>query len=335
MENNTKWLVYKHTNKINKKCYVGITCQTTQERWRQNGIGYKKSSPLFWSAIQKYGWDNFDHEILEDNIETKEEAGEREKYWIQYYNCCVLDGKDLGYNLDRGGCGMSPEMASILSKKNWEDPQYREIFCKPVICINTGEIYSSIVEASEKTNACKEVISRVCRGIGNTSGSDEQGNLLEWAFYEEGKEYKYSDPSILDKKNHRIICTTTGEIFNTVTEAANKYHISHSNISLCLTKKRNTAGISDKGEPLCWEDYIEGKSYKKKVGIKGKHRKVMCINTNKIYNSLKEAGLDIGVAPGNIGNCCKGKTKTAGVDKITKERLQWKYVDEEEEYDAD
>lgn len=79
------WIIYKHTNKINGKSYIGQTLLETKERWRSNGCGYKQSS-VFYSAIQKYGWDNFTHEILVDNIATIEEANKLEKYYIQYYH---------------------------------------------------------------------------------------------------------------------------------------------------------------------------------------------------------------------------------------------------------
>ena len=45
-----------------KKYYIGITSQAVNKRWK-NGKGYK-SSPYFYNAIQKYGWNNFEHNIL-------------------------------------------------------------------------------------------------------------------------------------------------------------------------------------------------------------------------------------------------------------------------------
>ena len=48
------YCVYIHTNKINEKRYVGITCQSTSRRWR-NGDGYIQNEH-FYRAIQKYGW---------------------------------------------------------------------------------------------------------------------------------------------------------------------------------------------------------------------------------------------------------------------------------------
>ena len=65
-----KYTVYVHINKINHKKYIGITKQKPEDRWGKNGENYKES-PHFYAAIQKYGWDNFEHIILKENL-TKE-----------------------------------------------------------------------------------------------------------------------------------------------------------------------------------------------------------------------------------------------------------------------
>lgn len=64
--NNLNYLVYVHTNKINGKKYVGQSSNIV-ERWRNGGKNYF-SSIKFFRAIQKYGWENFTHEILYENL---------------------------------------------------------------------------------------------------------------------------------------------------------------------------------------------------------------------------------------------------------------------------
>ena len=82
---NNSFCVYVHTNKINNKKYVGQTCQKPESRWGNQGCGYK-GCLLFERAIQKYGWDNFEHIILENYIESASKACAREKYYIKKYH---------------------------------------------------------------------------------------------------------------------------------------------------------------------------------------------------------------------------------------------------------
>lgn len=92
-----KWCVYKHTNKVNGKCYIGMTSQDVRIRWNR-GWGYQYC-PHFWRAIQKYGWDNFKHEILYDGL-TKEEAEMWEVNLIAEYHSADYR---FGYNVSLGG----------------------------------------------------------------------------------------------------------------------------------------------------------------------------------------------------------------------------------------
>lgn len=96
--NNTRfYLIYKHTNLINNKVYIGQTCQKTRQRWNYGG-GYRHNAH-FYAAIKKYGWNNFKHEILFTNL-TKQQADELERQLIAEYNAC---DSQYGYNVARGG----------------------------------------------------------------------------------------------------------------------------------------------------------------------------------------------------------------------------------------
>lgn len=96
---NGTYCVYIHTNKINGKKYVGQTIHgdNPNERWK-NGKGYKGVT-YFRNAIEKYGWDNFDHEIVANNL-TADEADNFERLLIEKLD---LRNPDKGYNLESGG----------------------------------------------------------------------------------------------------------------------------------------------------------------------------------------------------------------------------------------
>ena len=108
------YYVYQHINKINGKRYIGITKQNPESRWGTDGTNYK-SSPYFYSAIQKYGWDNFSHEILFNGL-TKEEACDKEIELIAYFQ---TQDKQHGYNIMEGGSApvIPEEVRKLMSEK--------------------------------------------------------------------------------------------------------------------------------------------------------------------------------------------------------------------------
>lgn len=94
------YCVYKHTNRSNGKVYIGITSQKPRDRW-DSGWGYQKNKH-FWDAIQKYGWDNFDHEILFSDLSPEEAFAKEQELILEF------DSRDYrkGYNCSSGGeCG--------------------------------------------------------------------------------------------------------------------------------------------------------------------------------------------------------------------------------------
>ena len=90
--------VYQHRNKLNGKVYIGITSRNPEKRWGENGENYR-SSPHFHSAIQKYGWDNFEHNILFTGL-TKNEACAKERELILEFKS---NDRRFGYNSTSGG----------------------------------------------------------------------------------------------------------------------------------------------------------------------------------------------------------------------------------------
>ncbi len=93
------FVIYCHINKVNNKKYIGFT-NDIKRRWRRGGSEYK-SAVRFYEAIQKNGWDNFEHIVLESDLDENT-ARQREKYYIALYE---TNKPDKGYNIDKGGHG--------------------------------------------------------------------------------------------------------------------------------------------------------------------------------------------------------------------------------------
>ena len=122
------YIVYEHISP-DGKCYIGITRRTPNERWCKNGYGYRKNIH-FYRAIQKYGWNAFQHNILAENLSHKDACALEIKL-IKERN---LTDPRFGYNICEGGEGrlgskQSEETRRKIgraSKEHWNDPKIRE-----------------------------------------------------------------------------------------------------------------------------------------------------------------------------------------------------------------
>lgn len=116
--------IYKITNKINGKAYVGKTTRTVQERWEEHlhdstKKQYYTNRPLY-KAIRKYGSDGFTVETLE-KVDL-EHLSEREIYWIEYFHTCTE-----GYNATVGGDGKILYDYDFIAQLLREGKRYQEI----------------------------------------------------------------------------------------------------------------------------------------------------------------------------------------------------------------
>lgn len=94
--------IYKITNDVNGKVYIGKTLRSVEKRWKEHIKGSKRerteNRPLY-RAMNKYGVEHFHIETVEECVE--EIAEEREAFWIKEYDSF---GKN-GYNATIGGDG--------------------------------------------------------------------------------------------------------------------------------------------------------------------------------------------------------------------------------------
>ena len=106
------------------------------------------------NAINKYGWDEMKHEIVEENI-PEHQLNDREKYWIKTYNTIAPHG----YNLTDGGDGGS---LSDITKDRMEESQRKSTIAKNgyrgYVDCNHGIFYPRVW-----TNTSQEYISRGCK----------------------------------------------------------------------------------------------------------------------------------------------------------------------------
>ena len=235
--------VYKITNKINNKVYIGSSIDV-ERRWRQhkeasiNKITHHYNYPLM-QAFRKYGLDNFNFEIIE-TLKNFKEMIEAEHNWIIKENCVYPNGYNQTNNTE------SPMFDPDVIKKmsNTKRQKYGKKVCEIDNNSNILNIWNSIVEASEDLNLDRFKISDVCNGRRNTTGNkifrfiDENDDIIIPEKNKEISTHRITKTSrrvgAYDKDNNLIA------VFDSLSLAAEFCKGSSSTIGAVCNGKRNT-----------------------------------------------------------------------------------------------
>ena len=238
--------VYIHKNKINGKVYIGQTSQKPEKRWNQ-GKGYE-TSPKFYNAILKYGWDNFEHKILYTNL-SLEEANQIEKKLIQKFKSTQ---DQFGYNIASGGRNFkhSEETKQKIGKSNhkalqgkhWSKKQH-QLMSK--MFSGEGNPFYGKHHSEESKQKISESRKGKCSG---------ESHPFYGQHHSEESKQKISE-SRKGKGGKKVKCINTGEIFETMMDAARWCGLASScSIGQVCNKKRKTAGKHPITlEKLIWE----------------------------------------------------------------------------------
>jgi len=265
----TKYLVYLCKNLINNEIYIGRT------KHLKNRIFYhirdakytKKNKTYFHKSINKYGIDNFDFIILEENL-LEEESKEREIYYINKYNTKAPNGM----NLTIGGDGVSNPSEEVRQRmiENgkrqigfWKGKKIPKEICEKISISKTGTQLSQETKMKiSKGNKGKKRSEEVKEKI-----SEAHMGITSWA---KGKKFTIE---------HR-----------------RKMSIARGHSPTCL-------GIKATPETL----------HKRSLAMMGKNaKKIICLETKIIYQSITEAGRKINIDISSISKCLKNQRKTAG-----------------------
>ena len=187
--------IYKITNILNNKVYIGQTVRPLNVRWSSHKYScFKSNRPndrnfRLYIAIRQDGVENFKIESVEE-LDTRDikVLDEREKYWIKQYNST---NPEVGYNADEGGHVIStkcretkrlmqigvPLPESTKQKLREANNKIAKSVCQYSI---NGELlgeYPSIIEASRQTGTDRRTIQRQLKGESNIGTSHSRGNL--------------------------------------------------------------------------------------------------------------------------------------------------------------
>lgn len=262
-QNEKIYKVYKHTlpmsisGKENDMVYIGITCQEKAHyRWGKNGIKYKNSI-YFYNAIQKYGWDNFIHEILFDGL-TKEEANRKEVELISEYGST---NQSKGYNIELGGNGQGKHsletcMKISQAKKGFKfSEESKKKMSESQRAINRkGE--NSPMYGTHRSEEIKRKISE--KAIGRKISEEAKQKMSEKRVGEKnimyGKHHTDEAKEKIAKATSKPVrCIETGIVYPSALEAKRQIGADNAVINRCINGKAAYAGKLPDGTKLHWE----------------------------------------------------------------------------------
>lgn len=228
--------IYKITNIINNKCYIGQSINI-KRRWEEHLYANTHCTFLRY-AMAKYGRNAFTFEVLEEC--PQDQLNSREQYWIQYYNSYG----ENGYNLTMGGDGMVKYSVEAIYETylntNSMSKTANQIGChvntvrnvlhefginlseqqqdKPVECIDTETleivaIYPSIGEAARSLGVDHTAITQALNGKNKTSCG------YYWQLKGENRNFKPCVPKRVKTPVHQLN-KDTDEIIQTFNSAA-------------------------------------------------------------------------------------------------------------------
>ena len=157
-------------------------------------------------------------------------------------------------------------------------------------------------------------------------GNNTKEQFEEWIGYAIGELKKYDGELPTARK---VYCIEENKIYNSTKELASEWNVPYEHIyKVC--NKTNKGVRSLKGKHLLWHDeYLKMSEKDVKDYLEWckdiRYKKVICLTTNKIFDNLTEAGNYYNCNKGVIGQCCKGKNKSAGKLKDGT-KLKWMYL---------
>lgn len=299
---NKLFTVYIHISP-SWKYYVGLTsAKNVKNRWGKNGNGYK--TQYFRRAIDKYGWENFIHIVVRNNL-TQKDASNLEKLLIKQLKS---NDSKYGYNISNGG------EATFLGLHHTEQAKRKiaERFLDPVNQYDlNGKLiksWNSIREAGRILDIDSSSIAKCCKGFYKTSKN------YVWRYigdtFDKYNLKKYQQPKRRVKVKQ---FTTSGEllrIWESVSAASLSINTSTSSIISCCKGKKGRKTVKGYVWRYLDDDFDKYNAYNEKYSP-------VCqfdLNDNFIaeFKTIHEASGCTNVSSSNIISCCNNYTKKAG-----------------------
>jgi group I intron endonuclease len=237
-------VIYKITNKVNGKVYIG---QTTHNRgfWGRYSYDLYKNTnnKHLKNSIRKYGIQNFSINEELDVAFSGQELDIKEQLYIHLHKSYI---PQFGYNKELGGHkGLPTEETrrkqSLTRKKLWQDKDYRERITKAI--------------------GSYEAVERRKISFMKWYNSEENRDMLREKAREAQNrpEVKAKKSGVNNHMSRKVICLNTGDIFITCREASKWAGLRGASkiTAVCRGRRNYTGKHPVTGEPLYWAYYDE------------------------------------------------------------------------------
>ena len=285
------YTIYKLTAP-NGKVYIGCTGQRVKRRWI-NGKNYTRSS-LIGKAIEEYGWDNFEKEILCENL-IRDGADKLEKWFIDYYDSC---NPEKGYNLFYGGLNKGIKMSEAMKQRNREQANriYKE-------CPEIKETISNSVKALYAKDPTYRA--RISEKI---KAAYVQNSSIKRILAEKAKK-RWKDPEMREKYRCGRI-----RFYENNQDYSVKQHQTLTNYYCDHPERREEISRQ-------MQKYLAQPGNRAFVESDCKAKPVLCVETGERFPSQYAAERETGYS--GIHKVCLGIQRTCG-------GYHWKYAEERE-----
>jgi group I intron endonuclease len=304
-------IIYKITNLMNGKIYIGQTINSLKRRWNAHCRGNR---PGLNRAIRKYGKDNFTIEIMY-KCRNIDELNKKESELIVLYNSTFPNGYNLTSKCSNKGTSeqTKEKLRRIFSKRFSE-----------ILCIDNNTVYDNISQASKTLGIDRKLIND------NLLGRTNKANGKRFVFTDVNKRQRSEDvrkerderrKSKIEKRQMRIRCVETNIEFDSIKEASNLLKIATSLIGAVIRGHQDTAKglsfryIDDKLDSVRVENTqkrIEDTLKGRQRSIMSKSIKIICLDNGIEYPSISEAGRILKIHHNSIRNMLSGRVKKAG-----------------------
>ena len=271
-------IIYKATNLINGKVYIGQTTNPLEQRVKQHFFK-KDDGTYFHNALKKYGQDGFKWDVI-DYADNEDDLSKKEIYWIAYYES-FLD-KNKGYNSTSGG----------ETSKSISEAVRLKISIKNKGKVITKEHREKLRQAFIGRNVSNETRVKISKAV-----KGEKNGMF-------GRKHTDEEKENLRKKSSER--KHTQESKDKIGKAHKGKNVSDE------TKAKLSRAKTGKKLPPFSEQHIE-KLREANVGGKNPQAKsLICLDTGEIYECIQEASSKTGIHYKQISRCCNGKIEKAG-----------------------